>query len=57
MLEAATKAGMDLPLSRTHARLLEVAEEAGYGALDNGAIIRAFALLGSSPMPPEGATP
>jgi len=46
ILAAAAKAGTDLPLSRAHAQLLELAENAGYGALDNSAIIRAFEQLG-----------
>jgi 3-hydroxyisobutyrate dehydrogenase-like beta-hydroxyacid dehydrogenase len=49
ILAAAAKAGTDLPLSRTHARLLELAEDAGCGALDNSAIIRAFERLGTPP--------
>lgn len=47
ILEAARKAGTDLPLSCVHAYLLELAEAAGYGALDNSAIIRAFERLSS----------
>jgi 3-hydroxyisobutyrate dehydrogenase-like beta-hydroxyacid dehydrogenase len=46
MLEAAAHAGTDLPLTQAHARLLELAENAGYGARDNSAIIRAFEHLG-----------
>jgi 3-hydroxyisobutyrate dehydrogenase-like beta-hydroxyacid dehydrogenase len=46
MLQAAAGAGTDLPLTRAHARLLELAESAGYGAQDNSAIIRAFEHLG-----------
>jgi len=42
MLQAAARAGTDLPLTQAHARLLELAESAGYGAQDNSAIIRAF---------------
>ncbi|MBN1508123.1 MAG: NAD(P)-dependent oxidoreductase [Sedimentisphaerales bacterium] len=45
MLLAAAAAGTDLPLTRAHARLLELAERAGYGAQDNSAIIRAFEQL------------
>ena len=51
MLQAAAGAGTDLPLTAAHARLLELAESAGCGALDNSAIIRAFEHLG----PPRGA--
>jgi 3-hydroxyisobutyrate dehydrogenase-like beta-hydroxyacid dehydrogenase len=46
MLQAAARAGTDLPLTRAHAQLLELAENAGYGAQDNSAVIRAFELLG-----------
>lgn len=46
ILQAAARAGTDLPLTLAHARLLEVAESAGYGAQDNSAIIRAFEELG-----------
>ncbi len=53
MLQAAAQAGTDLPLTRAHARLLELAESAGYGAQDNSAIIRAFEHLGSE----RGADP
>ncbi len=51
ILAAAAKAGTDLPLSRAHARLLELAENAGYGVLDNSAIIRAFEQLGPAGTP------
>lgn len=39
ILDSAGKAGLPLPLSQTHARLLEQAESAGLGELDNSAII------------------
>ena len=39
MLQAAAAAGLSLPLSETHQRLLERAEAAGLGELDNSAII------------------
>lgn len=39
MLEAAAEAGARLPLSEQHRQLLEQAEAAGLGALDNSAII------------------
>jgi 3-hydroxyisobutyrate dehydrogenase-like beta-hydroxyacid dehydrogenase len=42
MIDAAQKAGLDLPLSETHRRLLELAEEAGYGEADNSAVIKAY---------------
>lgn len=40
MLSAAAAAGAKLPLSEAHRRLLELAEAAGLGQLDNSAIIR-----------------
>jgi 3-hydroxyisobutyrate dehydrogenase-like beta-hydroxyacid dehydrogenase len=46
ILQAAAGAGTDLPLTRAHARLLELAEGAGCGSEDNSAIIRAFEHLG-----------
>ncbi len=45
MLQAAAAARTDLPLTQAHARLLELAESAGFGAMDNSAIIRAFEQL------------
>ena len=39
MLEAGAGAGVELPLSERHRQLLEQAEAAGLGALDNSAII------------------
>jgi 3-hydroxyisobutyrate dehydrogenase-like beta-hydroxyacid dehydrogenase len=42
MIDAARTAGLDLPLSETHCRLLELAEEAGYGEADNSAVIKAY---------------
>jgi 3-hydroxyisobutyrate dehydrogenase-like beta-hydroxyacid dehydrogenase len=39
MLQAAAAAGMTLPLADTHRRLMEQAEAAGLGELDNSAII------------------
>jgi len=42
ILAAAASAGIDLPLSVEHRKLLEAAESAGYGDADNSAIIRAF---------------
>ncbi len=59
ILQSAAAAGIDLPLSQAHCRLLEVAQEAGYGEADNSAIIRAFdALQNGSPGvedPPDSA--
>ena len=46
MLQAAARANTDLPLTQAHARLLDLAESAGYGTQDNSAIIRAFEHLG-----------
>jgi 3-hydroxyisobutyrate dehydrogenase-like beta-hydroxyacid dehydrogenase len=42
MLNAALRAGVELPLSQVHDCLLAAAEEQGLGDLDNSAIIRAF---------------
>jgi 3-hydroxyisobutyrate dehydrogenase-like beta-hydroxyacid dehydrogenase len=40
ILEEAARAGASLPLSELHLRLLEQAEAAGLGELDNSAIVR-----------------
>ncbi|MBI5684124.1 MAG: NAD(P)-dependent oxidoreductase [Verrucomicrobia bacterium] len=40
ILEGAAASGLPLPLSETHRRLLEQAEAAGLGGLDNSAIIK-----------------
>ena len=40
MLEEASRAGVSLPISAIHLELLELAEAAGLGELDNSAIIR-----------------
>ncbi len=42
ILNAAEKAGRLLPLTEVHRRLLEVAEEAGFGEADNSAVILAY---------------
>ena len=42
MLEAATATGLELTLARSHAELLERAERAGFGELDNSAVINAY---------------
>lgn len=42
ILDSAAAAGQPLPLSQTHARLLEQAESAGFGELDNSAIINVY---------------
>jgi 3-hydroxyisobutyrate dehydrogenase-like beta-hydroxyacid dehydrogenase len=49
MLEVAEAAGMKLPLTDTHRRLMEQAEAAGLGDLDNSAIIEVLRKLGSGP--------
>jgi 3-hydroxyisobutyrate dehydrogenase-like beta-hydroxyacid dehydrogenase len=48
MLEAGGSVGAKLPLTDAHRALLEAAEAAGYGELDNSALIRAF-----DPSPPQ----
>jgi 3-hydroxyisobutyrate dehydrogenase-like beta-hydroxyacid dehydrogenase len=45
ILQAGLGSGAVLPLSRTHRELLEAAEAAGLGQLDNSAIIRVFEQL------------
>jgi len=57
MLQAAARAGTDLPLTQAHAHLLELAESAGYGAQDNSAIIRAFEHLGPGRAAEKGGKP
>ena len=47
ILEAGTDTGAELPLSRTHRQVLEAAEAAGLGPLDNSAIIRVFGRSGN----------
>lgn len=42
ILGSAADAGLELPLSQTHVRLLEQAEVAGFGDLDNSAIISIY---------------
>jgi len=42
ILDAATRAGIDLPLSRLHDKLLADLEARGFGGLDNSAIIQAY---------------
>ena len=42
ILDAAHRAGLSLPLSAAHAGLLEKAEAAGFGAVDNSAVIEAY---------------
>jgi 3-hydroxyisobutyrate dehydrogenase-like beta-hydroxyacid dehydrogenase len=57
ILQAAARAGTDLPLTQVHARLLELAESAGYGTQDNSAIIRAFEHLGPGRAADKGGKP
>lgn len=45
MLQAAAAVGMELPLADTHRRLMEQAEAAGLGDLDNSAIIEVWRKL------------
>lgn len=52
ILQAGADAGTALPLSSTHKQLLEKAELAGFGQLDNSAIIRAFSLAAPLPVSP-----
>jgi 3-hydroxyisobutyrate dehydrogenase-like beta-hydroxyacid dehydrogenase len=42
MLKTAKQLGIDLPLSAAHDALLAAAEEAGFGAQDNSAVIEAY---------------
>ncbi len=42
ILEAGASAGLKLPLSLAHRDLLELAEAAGFGQLDNSAVIQAY---------------
>jgi 3-hydroxyisobutyrate dehydrogenase-like beta-hydroxyacid dehydrogenase len=42
ILELAQQSDFDLPLSQTHRQLLEKAENAGYGDVDNSAVICAY---------------
>jgi len=49
MLEAAAAVGQELPLTETHRRLMEEAESAGLGELDNSAIIEVLRKPSSAP--------
>jgi 3-hydroxyisobutyrate dehydrogenase-like beta-hydroxyacid dehydrogenase len=49
MLQAAADAGLPLPLTETHRRLMEQAEAAGLGNLDNCAIIEVLRQPGRKP--------
>ncbi|MBL8827313.1 MAG: NAD(P)-dependent oxidoreductase [Planctomycetaceae bacterium] len=46
ILASAAAAGLSLPLSQTHRELLEQAEAAGHGELDNCAVIKAYGRKG-----------
>jgi len=48
ILESARQAGLDLPLGALHARLLESAESAGMGDLDNSAVMELLRLRADS---------
>ena len=49
ILESARQAGLELPLGSLHARLLESAESAGMGDLDNSAVMELLRLRTDSP--------
>lgn len=51
MLQAAQAVGMELPLADTHRRLMEQAEAAGLGDLDNSAIIEVLRKSGKAKGP------
>lgn len=51
MLQAARAEGMELPLTDTHRGLMEQAEAAGLGELDNSAIIEVLRKTRSAPQP------
>ena len=57
MLEAAADTGITLPLTAAHRGLLEAAEAAGCGDLDNSAIIRAYGRPGSEKTQGDGPGP
>lgn len=46
MLDAADAKGLMLPLTSTHAGLLELAEQAGLGESDNSAVFEAYRVMG-----------
>ena len=50
MISTAKKTGARLPLSETHRRILMTAESAGFGPLDNSAIIRVLGAVNSKPI-------
>jgi len=57
MVDAASAAGLRLPLSEAHRQLLEKAEAGGYGEADNSAVIQAYELAvvkeGTAPQPKQ----
>jgi hypothetical protein len=55
ILAAAARHGLSLPLSALHLQLLEEAEAAGLGELDNSAIIRVIQQRAESPLYQPGA--
>ncbi len=54
ILKEASRAGISLPLSNLHLKLLKLAEDAGLGDLDNSAIIEAIEQGFSSPVAING---
>lgn len=54
ILETAGRVGASTPLSETHERLLRAAVEAGYGELDNSAVLRALETLDDAVDAPDG---
>jgi 3-hydroxyisobutyrate dehydrogenase-like beta-hydroxyacid dehydrogenase len=51
IVEAGRQAGLEMPLSRAHQHLLEEAEAAGLGSLDNAAIIQVLGKKGDKTPP------
>jgi len=51
ILQAAAEGGQALPLTEAHCGLLEAAEAAGLGDMDNSAVIRAFDQQAQNPLP------
>lgn len=54
ILDEAASVGVHLPLTTTHAQILQVAEEMGLGDLDNSSIIRTYGLKPGSEALNEG---
>ena len=51
IVDAGAAAGLPMPLSRTHREILEAAEAAGLGGLDNSAIIKVLSAQANSSKP------